>query len=105
MTYGLRDLSAQEHGELVEQLAPSLAAVPGLLSENWIEDTVEGRYGTFYVFETKAAADSFVASGLFAVFRSHRGLSELSTSQFAVRRRTPAVARPAEWAIWQGKER
>lgn len=105
MTHGLRDLTPQQYGELCEQLAPSLAAVPGLIAETWIADEAEGRYGAFFVFETKAAADSFVASGLFAVFRAHRGLSELSASQFSVSRRRPAIARVAEWAGWKVDER
>lgn len=68
-------------------------------------DDVEGCYGASFVFETKGVADSFLAGGLFAVFRAHRGLSEISASQFTVSRRRPAFVGMPEWATWRGDER
>src|ERR671934_2945247 len=84
-TYCLADgTSEPEHAELCEQLAPAFAAFPGLASLTWLSNGSTGCYGGFYVFETKAAFDRFVASELFETLRSHRSLRSLSTSDFAV---------------------
>lgn len=65
VTYCLDGLAAAEHAELSEQLSPALDAVPGLISRTPLENRDTGRFGAFFVFETKASFDRFVASELY----------------------------------------
>jgi hypothetical protein len=84
-TYCLADgTSEAEHAELCEQLAPAFAAFPGLASLTWLANGDTGCYGGFYVFETRAAFDRFVASELFETLRSHGSLRELRSSDYAI---------------------
>ena len=84
VTYGLNGTTPCEHTELCEALAPAFAAVPGLVSRTPLENRAAGRYGAFYVFETKGAFDRFVASELYAVTDGAQELRSLAASDFSI---------------------
>lgn len=92
VTYALDGASSAEHAELCEQLAPAFAAFPGLVAVTRLANEATGRYGAFYVFETKSAFDRFVASELFETVRSHRTVRDVTTSDFAVDSARPPAA-------------
>ena len=96
--YGLRGATADEHAELCAQLAPALAAVPGLESLGWLSNEAAGRYGGFYVFEHKPAFDAFVASELYDAVHTQRAIDGLEAGDFSIEFvLTPALsARVAE---------
>jgi Putative mono-oxygenase ydhR len=84
VTYGLNGRTACEHAELSEALAPAFAAVPGLVSRTPLENPTAGRYGAFYVFETKSAFDRFVAGELYAATDGSPELAHLAAADFSV---------------------
>lgn len=84
VTYTLRDTSAAQHAELCRQLAPAVAAARGLISKTWLANRETGRYGGFYVFESRTAFDRFVASELFEALRSHHSVLDVSASEFSI---------------------
>jgi hypothetical protein len=84
VTYGLNGRTACEHAELSEALAPAFAAVAGLVSRTPLENPTAGRYGAFYVFETKGAFDRFVAGELYAATDGAPGLLNLTTHDFSI---------------------
>ena len=84
VTYSLERSTAAEHAELGDELAPAIEAVPGLIDHRRLVNEATGRYGAFYVFETRPAFDRFVASELFAALCSHRNVRDCATSDFAV---------------------
>jgi hypothetical protein len=92
VTYGLNGRTACEHAELCEALAPAFAAVPGLVSRTPLENPAVGRYGAFYVFETKGAFDRFVAGELYAATDGAQGLASHTTHDFSIPSRTPRPA-------------
>jgi hypothetical protein len=93
--YGLRGATVAEHAELCAQLAPALAAVPGLESLGWLSNESAGRYGGFYVFEHKPAFDAFVASELYDAVHTQRAIDGLAASDFSIEYvSTPAPACP-----------
>jgi Putative mono-oxygenase ydhR len=84
VSYGLREATAAEHAELRAQLAPALAAVPGLGSLAWLSNEPVGRYGGFYVFEHKPAFDAFVASELYDAVHTQRAIDGLAVGDFSI---------------------
>lgn len=84
LIYRLKNSSRCQHAELYDELAPAFAAVSGLLSKMRLENAATGRYGSFYVFETKAAFDAFVASELFATVWWHPSLGNLMAMDFSI---------------------
>jgi heme-degrading monooxygenase HmoA len=84
VTYSLERSTAAEHAELGEELAPAIEAVPGLIDHRRLANEATGRFGAFYVFETRPAFDRFVATELFAALCSHHTVRDCVTSDFAV---------------------
>jgi hypothetical protein len=96
LTYTLARARAAEHAELCEQLAPSFAAVPGLRSATRLTNEATGRYGCFFVFESRSAFDSFVASELFDTFRGHSGIADFDSDDFTVPPTVTSARQPIE---------
>ena len=95
VTYALRDTTPAQHAELCEQLAPAVAAVPGLVSTTWLTNGDTGRYGGFYVFAARAACDHFVASELFDVLCANGSTRNVAAHEFAIAPGPTAVTRGA----------
>jgi hypothetical protein len=93
VSYSLHDATPSEHAELCEQLAPAVAAVRGLASTTWLANPATGRYGGFYVFETKPDFDRFVASELYEAFSSHDSIRNLNAADYAISERPTAMTR------------
>ena len=91
ISYALRDSNPVQHAELCEQLAPAVAAVPGLVSKTWLENTETGRFGGFYVFESRSAFERYVASELFDTLASLGSVCDVATSEFSVARAPTAL--------------
>ena len=91
--YSLRGATPGEHAELCEQLAPAVASVRGLACATWLTNPAVGRYGVFFVFETKSDFDRFVASELFEAISSHYSMQDLKATDYAISDRPTAVTR------------
>jgi hypothetical protein len=81
VSYDLSEPAATERAELLDQLAPALDAVSGLVARMRLAD----RLGVLYLFDTKAAFDRFVASELFVA--AYEGLPELTAGDFTIQER------------------
>jgi hypothetical protein len=84
VSYALRDATPAQHAELSEQLAPAVAAVPGLVSKTWLANGETGRYGGFYLFASRTDCEHYVASELFDLLRSHGAIRDVTTQEFLV---------------------
>jgi hypothetical protein len=93
VTYNLRDSDAAQHAELCEQLAPAVAAVPGLLAKTWLTNCETGRFGGFYVFASRAAFERYVASELFDTLLSPSSVRDVTASEFSVAAAPTALTR------------
>lgn len=84
VTYVLRGSDPAQHAELCEQLAPAVAAVPGLLAKTWLTNRETGRFGGFYVFASRAAFERYVASELYDTLLSSDSVCVVTVSDFSV---------------------
>jgi Putative mono-oxygenase ydhR len=93
LTYGLCGGATDPGGyeELTTALAPAFQAVPGLISEVWLTSRSRNRYGSFYLFASRAAFDTFVAGELFGAIWDNPGLSEPRAEDFEVAAAPTAV--------------
>ena len=84
VTYSLRDTDPAQHAERCEQLAPAVAAIPGLLAKTWLTNCETGRFGGFYVFDSRAAFERYVASELYHTLLSPGSVRDVGASEFSV---------------------
>lgn len=83
VTYGL-GVTHAEHAELRSELAPAIDAVPGLVSQTPLENRDTGHFGAFYIFESRAAFDRFVASELYGTTYSPPRATGVTASDFSI---------------------
>ena len=84
VSYTLRDSDPARHAELCEQLAPAVAAVPGLVAKTWLANSETGRFGGFYVFASRADFEGYVASELFDTLLSPGSVRDVIASEFSI---------------------
>lgn len=73
------------------ELAPLVAAVPGLLSKIWIND---GDYfGGVYVFRDQSSLDTYLAGSIVAQVMSNPAFSDFRVEQYEVLGQPTAVTR------------
>lgn len=87
------DSNPAQHAELCEQLAPAVAAVPGLLSKTWLTNGETGRFGGFYLFASRAAFERYVASELYDTLTSLDSVRDVVASEFSVAQIPTALTR------------
>jgi heme-degrading monooxygenase HmoA len=93
INFQLKDLSEDEYINLCEQVAPSFAAVPGLISKVFLADRETGTYGGVYTWQDRAAMEAFAGTDLFAAVANNPNLSGLTSRDFAVLDGPTAVTR------------
>jgi ubiquinone/menaquinone biosynthesis C-methylase UbiE len=62
-------VSAQRYHAIAEESAPRMAGVPGLQSKWWWIDPRAGRAGGVYLFESREAAESYLAGPIVSALR------------------------------------
>ena len=92
INFSLEGRTEAEYQTLCDEVAPAIAAVPGLVSKVWLADRANGVYGGVYTFEDGAALDAFLASELGQV-AAIPGLVEVSVRRFEVLSAPTAITR------------
>lgn len=93
VTFQLKDLSEEDYFNVCNQLAPSFADIPGLISKVWLADRNSGTYGGVYSWRDHAAMEAFAATDLFASVANNPNLSGLTSRDFGVLEGPSAVTR------------
>lgn len=84
ITFQLRDLSEDDYVNVCNQVAPSFAAVPGLISKVFLADRENGTYGGVYTWHDRAAMEAFAGTDLFAAVANNPNLTGLTSRDFSV---------------------
>jgi quinol monooxygenase YgiN len=82
--FRLKDLSEEGYRALCDELAPTVAAAPGLLAKVWLASPATNTYGGVYTWRNRAAMDAFLRSELFAAVLAHPNLTDVTTADHGV---------------------
>jgi len=82
LNFQLRDLSEEAYTALATELAPSFAAVPGLLGKVWLANSSTGTYGGVYLWRDREAMEDFSRTDLFNSVATHPSLAGITSSDF-----------------------
>ena len=83
VNFSLEGMTESEYLNLCDDVAPAIAAVPGLVSKVWLADRSNGVYGGVYTFENGAAVDAYMATDL-AQVAAIPGVVNVSIRRFEV---------------------
>ena len=84
INFRLKDVSEEDYAGLCDNLAPSYAAVPGLVQKIWLANSKTGTYGGVYVWRDKQAMEDFARTDLFNSVATHPNLDGLTSAEFDV---------------------
>jgi hypothetical protein len=82
VTFELLDRDSGAYQELCEQFAPAFAALPGLITKQWLANAETNTYGGVYTFEHEDALKGYLASDLFANLGQHPNFTNISVKSF-----------------------
>ncbi len=84
VNFQLKDMSQEAYEAMCAELAPTFAAVPGLISKVWLADAATNTYGGIYTWENQAAYAAYTQSELFAAVAGNPNFAGISSRDFAV---------------------
>jgi heme-degrading monooxygenase HmoA len=93
INFQLKDLSEDAYIALCDQVAPSFAAVPGLISKVFLANRDTGTYGGVYTWRDREAMEAFARTDLFAAVAQNPNLVGLTSTDFGVLEGPTAVCR------------
>jgi hypothetical protein len=82
--FHLKDLDEAQYTRMCDEVAPMFAAIPGLASKLWLNNSYTGTYGGVYIFESRDALNRFQDSDLFRSLAVHKNLTNITADDFEV---------------------
>ena len=99
VNFHLEGMTEAEFRTMSDELAPTFAAVPGLISKTWLADADTNTYGGVYLWDSKASCRAYQASELFNAVKSHPKFAEVTSREFGVLDGPSKVTRAAGSAL------
>ncbi|MDG1051107.1 MAG: YdhR family protein [Planctomycetota bacterium] len=84
VNFQLDGLPRDQYEQVCNELAPTFAAIPGLVSKHWLANDETGTYGGVYVFESHQAFLDYQASELFASVAGNPAFADISAKDFGI---------------------
>ena len=101
LTFNLGTVTKEQFLATCDELAPKLAATPGLVSKVWLADPSANTYGGVYTFRDRAAFDAFARSDFAKGLASNPTVSGMVMRDYSVLEGPTRVTRglPASAAV------
>lgn len=84
VNFHLKDMTDGEYAKLCDDFAPTIAAIPGLISKTWLADPASNTYGGVYTWRDRTAMEAYASSDLFRSVLSHPNLADINSTDFSV---------------------
>jgi hypothetical protein len=94
VTYRMVDISERDFIDANREFAEMMAAVPGLLAKVWLKGADDDVYGGLYLWEDRAAYESFLAGDLWAEVVNDDSMLDLASRDFAVMEELTRTTQP-----------
>jgi hypothetical protein len=84
VNFNLSGMSDSEFRSMSDQLAPTFASVPGLLTKTWLADEASNTYGGVYLWQDRESCKAYQESDLFKTVKTHPNFANVSSREFGV---------------------
>lgn len=84
VTFRLKGTSAQDYAAGCDEVAPTFAAIPGLISKVWLADERSNTYGGVYSWRDRAAMEAYLKTDLFRAIVSDPTLEDVTSRDFPI---------------------
>lgn len=93
INFHLKGVSEAEFRALCDEVAPTFAEVPGLISKVWLANRTTNTYGGVYTWATREAMEDYAKSELFKAVATNPNLADITSSDFDVLEEPTSVTR------------
>ena len=91
VNFKLKGITRADYEALCEQVAPAVAALPGLISKVWLADERTNSYGGIYTWRDREAMEGFLKTELFRAVATNPNLADITSRDFDIQERFSAV--------------
>ena len=84
ITFSLKGISEEDYVKLAESAAPTIAAMPGLISKAWLANSETNTYGGAYVWQDREAMEAYAETDIFKAMASNPHCEGFTVKDFAV---------------------
>lgn len=84
VSFNLKNMSDGEYRKWCNELTPTFASMPGLISKVWLADKATNTYGGVYTWRDRSAYEAWVKSDLFQAVGKHPNLTNISSRDFGI---------------------
>ena len=85
INFSLEGIGHEEYIEIANSVAPTFAALPGLVSKVWLADEENNTYGGVYTWEIRADMENYNSSDLFTkAVTNNPNFANLSLKDFGI---------------------
>ena len=84
ITFSLKGISEEDYAKLAESVAPTFAAMPGLVSKAWLADSETNTYGGAYVWQDREAMEAYAETDIFRAMATNAHFEGFTVKDFAV---------------------
>ncbi len=84
INFNLNELTRSDYEAGCDQVADHFAAVPGLLSKQWLANEETNTYGGVYLWKDRQAMLDYTESELFKSIESNPAFTNMTTTDFEI---------------------
>lgn len=84
INFNLHELAREQYEGVCDELAPTFAAVPGLISKTWLANEETNTYGGVYLWESREAMETYKAGEIYASIGANPALINVTATDFEV---------------------
>jgi hypothetical protein len=84
VNFNLKGVSEGDFQKLCDEVAPSFAQLPGLISKVFLANPATNTYGGVYIWQDRQAMENFTKTDLFRSIATHPNLDNVTSKDFAV---------------------
>jgi quinol monooxygenase YgiN len=84
VNFNLQGMSHEEFQTLCDQLAPTFANIPGLISKIWLADPSSNTYGGIYTWQNPQALEAYTHTEIFHNVVNHPNFTNLVSREYGI---------------------
>lgn len=93
VNFRLKNMTHDQFTAACDELAPTFAAIPGLIDKVWLSDPATNNYGGVYTWADREAFETFTRSDLAKVVVANQNFTDVTIREFAVLEKPTRVTR------------
>lgn len=84
INFHLQGISHDQYQEACGELADTFAAIPGLISKQWLANEETNTYGGVYLWRDREAMEAYKGSEIFSQVANNPAFDDVTATDFAI---------------------